>query len=123
MNQYPIDALLAQICSEVRPGQTLLLQAPPGAGKTTRVPLALIGALGDSHRSLGDQDKIWMIEPRRLATRAAAARLAKTLGEPVGERIGYAVRGEQKRSSHTQVEVITDGLFLRRLQSYSKGVR
>ena len=117
MNQYPIDALLAQICSEVRPGQTLLLQAPPGAGKTTRVPLALIGALGDSHRSLGDQDKIWMIEPRRLATRAAAARLATTLGEPVGERIGYAVRGEQKRSSNTQVEVITDGLFLRRLQS------
>ena len=115
MNQYPIDALLAQICSEVRPGQTLLLQAPPGAGKTTRVPLALIGALGDSHRSLGDQDKIWMIEPRRLATRAAAARLATTLGEPVGERIGYAVRGEQKRSSNTQVEVITDGLFLRRL--------
>ena len=58
-----------------------------------------------------------MIEPRRLATKAAAARLAASLGEDIGARIGYAVRGEQKRSGRTQVEVITDGLFLRRLQS------
>ncbi|MBL6741664.1 MAG: ATP-dependent helicase HrpB [Synechococcus sp. BS301-5m-G53] len=117
MSQFPIDALLARICSEVRPGQTVLLQAPPGAGKTTRVPLALIGALSKGQGVLGEKQKIWMIEPRRLATKAAAARLAATLGEEIGVRIGYAVRGEQKRSSHTQVEVITDGLFLRRLQS------
>ena len=58
-----------------------------------------------------------MVEPRRLATRAAAARLAETLHESIGERIGYAVRGERKRSQHTRVEVMTDGLFLRRLQS------
>ena len=95
----------------------ILLQAPPGAGKTTRVPLALIGALSEGQGVFGEQQKIWMIEPRRLAAKAAAARLAATLGEEIGVRIGYAVRGEQKRSSNTQVEVITDGLFLRRLQS------
>jgi len=117
LSQYPIDALLGQICSEVRPGHTLLLQAPPGAGKTTRVPLALIGAIEPGQPTLGPKTTIWMIEPRRLATKAAATRLAASLGERVGERIGYAVRGEQKRSSRTEVEVITDGLFLRRLQS------
>ena len=58
-----------------------------------------------------------MIEPRRLAARAAASRLAASLQEPLGERIGFAVRGEQRRSAQTQVEVITDGLFLRRLRS------
>ena len=117
MSQFPIDALLEQICSAVRPGQTVLLQAPPGAGKTTRVPLALIGALSEGQGVFGEKQNIWMIEPRRLATKAAATRLAATLGEEIGARIGYAVRGEKKRSSQTQVEVITDGLFLRRLQS------
>ena len=111
---YPIDALLPELCARFQPGRTLLLQAPPGAGKTTRVPLALIGALGDQVRRDG---RIWMIEPRRLAARAAAARLASSLEEPVGQRIGFAVRGEQRRSARTQVEVITDGLFLRRLQT------
>jgi HrpA-like RNA helicase len=117
LSQFPIDALLEQICSAVRPGETVLLQAPPGAGKTTRVPLALIGALTEGQSVLEEHQKIWMIEPRRLATKAAAARLAESLGEDIGARIGYAVRGEQKRSNRTQVEVITDGLFLRRLQS------
>jgi len=117
LSQYPIDTLLTRICSEVRPGQTVLLQAPPGAGKTTRVPLALMGALAKGQRMLREKQKIWMIEPRRLATKAAATRLAASLGEAVGERIGFAVRGEQKRSSRTEVEVITDGLFLRRLQN------
>ena len=99
MNQFPIDALLEQICSAVRPGETILLQAPPGAGKTTRVPLALIGALTEGQSVLEEHQKIWMIEPRRLATKAAAARLAESLGEDIGARIGYAVRGEQKRST------------------------
>ncbi|MED5320435.1 MAG: hypothetical protein VYC94_02520, partial [Cyanobacteriota bacterium] len=64
MSQFPIDPLLEQICSAVRPGETVLLQAPPGAGKTTRVPLALIGALKEGQGVLEDQQKIWMIEPR-----------------------------------------------------------
>ena len=90
MSQFPIDALLEQICSAVRPGRTVLLQAPPGAGKTTRVPLALIGALTEGQSVLEEHQKILMIEPRRLATKAAAARLAESLGEDIGARIGYA---------------------------------
>ena len=66
---YPIDALLPELCDQFQPGCTLLLQAPPGAGKTTRVPLALIGALAGQRCREG---RIWMIEPRRLAARAAA---------------------------------------------------
>lgn len=92
----------------------MILQAPPGAGKTTRVPLALIGELADTTFSEG---KVLLIEPRRLAARAAASRLADALDEPVGERVGYSVRNEQRRSSRTRIEAITDGLFLRRLQA------
>ena len=114
MTAYPIDALLPELDERFRPGSIVLLQAPPGAGKTTRVPLALLGELGGCPPRKG---RIWMVEPRRLAARAAAERLAASLGEAVGQRIGFAVRGEQRRSSQTQLEVITDGLFLRRLQS------
>ena len=114
MTAFPIDALLQTLCEQLQPGTTVLLQAPPGAGKTTRVPLALMGELGDCAARTG---QIWMIEPRRLAARAAAQRLAASLGEEVGQRVGFAVRGEQRRSTHTQLEVITDGLFLRRLQA------
>ena len=114
MPAYPIDPLLPELCQRLKPGSTVLLQAPPGAGKTTRVPLALIGALGKQPPKEG---KIVMIEPRRLAAKAAATRLASSLDEPLGERIGFAVRGERQTSSRTRVEVITDGLFLRRLQA------
>lgn len=117
MSHFPIDVLLPQIRAAVSPGSTTLLQAPPGAGKTTRVPLALIGALDEAQTSMSPAGQIWMLEPRRLAARAAASRLATTLDEAIGLRIGYAVRGESRRSRHTQVEVITYGLFLRRLQA------
>jgi ATP-dependent helicase HrpB len=110
----PIDPLLPELRQALPEGATVLLQAPPGAGKTTRVPLALLGAIPGI---AGLEGSLVMLEPRRLATRAAAARLADHLGEPVGERIGYAVRHEQKRSSRTRVEVVTAGLFLRRLQA------
>ena len=96
------------------PGATVILQAPPGAGKTTRVPLALLGELAGKQCIEG---RVLLIEPRRLAARAAAARLAHSLGEPIGERVGYSVRNEQRRSSKTRIEAITDGLFLRRLQA------
>ena len=92
----------------------MILQAPPGAGKTTRVPLALLGELAGKQSIEG---RVLLIEPRRLAARAAAARLADSLGEPIGERVGYSVRNEQRRSSKTRIEAITDGLFLRRLQA------
>ena len=96
-------------------GGSLLLQAPPGAGKTTRVPLALQAALASSHGP--EHGRILMLEPRRLAAKAAAERLASELGEPVGQRVGYRVRLESRISSATRVEVLTDGLFLRQLQA------
>ena len=117
MDHYPIDVLLPDLCRKVLPGRTLLLQAPPGAGKTTRVPLALIGALNQGHDPPFRTGEIWMVEPRRLATKAAATRLADSLNERLGERIGYCIRGERKHSDQTMVDVITDGVFLRRLQS------
>ncbi len=96
-------------------GGTLLLQAPPGAGKTTRVPLALLEALAQAEGP--DHGRILMLEPRRLAAKAAAERLAQGLAERVGERVGYRVRLEARCSAATRIEVLTDGLFLRRLQA------
>jgi ATP-dependent helicase HrpB len=108
----PIDPLLGEVVEVLaEPGATLVLQAPPGAGKTTRVPLALLEALP------GGTGAIWMLEPRRIAARTAAERLAAELGEPVGQRVGYSVRLESRTSAATRVEVLTAGLFLRRLQA------
>lgn len=87
-----------------------VLQAPPGAGKTTRVPLDLL-ASGQI------EGRILMLEPRRLAARAAAERMAQTLGEPVGQTVGYRVRGDSKVSRTTQVEVVTEGILTRQLQA------
>lgn len=106
----PIDAHLVAILEALPTGGSLLLQAPPGAGKTTRVPLALLDAIP------ADEGAILLLEPRRLAARAAASRLAAGLREPVGERVGYRVRLEQRCSKATRLEVVTDGVFLRRLQ-------
>jgi len=106
----PIDRhLSAVVASLAAEGATLVLQAPPGAGKTTRVPLALL-------QRLGDRGRILMLEPRRLAARNAALRLAQELGESVGERVGYRVRLESRVSERTRLEVLTAGLFLRQLQ-------
>jgi ATP-dependent helicase HrpB len=108
----PIDPLLEEVVGAlVAPGTTLVLQAPPGAGKTTRVPLALLEGLPESVGSL------WMLEPRRIAARMAAERLASECGETVGRRVGYSVRLESRTSARTRVEVLTTGLFLRRLQA------
>jgi ATP-dependent helicase HrpB len=91
-------------------GRNALLTAPPGAGKTTRVPLALLDA------AWLDRKKILLLEPRRLAARAAAHRMASTLGEPVGGTVGYRMRLDTKVSSKTRIEVVTEGILTRLLQ-------
>ncbi|MEB3261026.1 MAG: ATP-dependent helicase HrpB [Cyanobacteriota bacterium] len=107
----PIDGQLGAIQDALAPqGATLLLQAPPGAGKTTRVPLALLASLDQGARLL-------LVEPRRLAARAAAERLARGLQERVGERVGYSVRLESRQSTRTRLLVVTPGVFLRMLQA------
>ncbi|MCM2249990.1 MAG: hypothetical protein NDI58_05425, partial [Geothrix sp.] len=106
----PIDPLLPRITDSLRQVPNLVLQADPGAGKTTRVPPALLeaGLLGDG--------ECWILEPRRLAARLAATRVADELGEALGQRAGYAVRFEQKVSKATRLRFVTEGLLLRRLQ-------
>ena len=110
MASLPVDEALPRLTAALQAGNAAVLVAPPGAGKTTRVPLALLDApwLG--------KGKIVMQEPRRLAARAAARRMAASLGEAVGETVGYRVRLDTKVGPRTRIEVVTDGLFLRMLQ-------
>ncbi len=110
MDSLPVDEALPRLKEALDDRTGAVLVAPPGAGKTTRVPLALLEAPW-----LGDR-KIVMQEPRRLAARAAARRMATTLGEQVGETVGYRVRFDSKVGPRTRIEVVTDGLFLRLLQ-------
>lgn len=112
MSDLPIELLLQDIAATLKAKQRLILGAPPGAGKTTRVPLALAGLI-DGFEAL--PGKIIMLEPRRIAARMAAQRMAQTLGEPLGKRIGLSTRVDRKISKETLVEVVTDGLFTRRL--------
>ncbi|MCJ2123229.1 ATP-dependent helicase HrpB [Methylobacterium sp. J-077] len=103
----PIEAALPELRSALAARNAAVLVAPPGAGKTTRVPLDLLDAPW-----LGGQ-KIILLEPRRLAARAAAARMAQTLGEPVGGTVGLRVRLGSKISARTRIEVVTEGVFTR----------
>lgn len=103
----PIDDALPALHDALASGPYAVLVAPPGAGKTTRVPLALLGA---SWRADG---RIIMLEPRRLAARAAATQMARLLGEAVGETIGYRVRMDARVSAGTRVEIVTEGVFTR----------
>ncbi|MBB5514582.1 ATP-dependent helicase HrpB [Rubricella aquisinus] len=106
----PIEEALPGLLAALAQAGQAVLQAPPGAGKTTRVPLALL----EEGRITG---RILMLEPRRIATRAAAERMADTLGEPVGARVGYRMRGEAKTSPETRIEVVTEGILTRMIQS------
>ncbi|MCE1228635.1 MAG: DEAD/DEAH box helicase, partial [Firmicutes bacterium] len=106
----PIDAQLPALVEALRAGRNVVLTAEPGAGKTTRTPRALLDA------GLLARGECWVLEPRRLAARMAAARVAEELNEPLGQRVGYAVRFEQKVSKATRIRFVTEGLLLRRLQ-------
>jgi len=104
----PVRAVLAEVTAALAEHGTAVLVAPPGTGKTTIVPLAMAVAM---------TGRIVVAEPRRLAARAAAARMAELLGESVGATVGYAVRGDRRTSKATRIEVVTSGLLLRRLQA------
>ncbi|AWM88094.1 ATP-dependent helicase HrpB [Microvirga sp. 17 mud 1-3] len=103
----PIDAVLADLAASLRARPNAVLVAPPGAGKTTRVPLALLDEPWTEGR------KLIVLEPRRLAARAAADRMARTLGEAVGETVGLRVRLGSKVGRRTRIEVVTEGVFAR----------
>src|SRR5262245_26775551 len=103
----PIDAALPELTAALRAGSAAVLVAPPGAGKTTRVPLVL------AQEPWAEGKKLLVLEPRRLAARAAAARMAATLGEGVGARVGYRVRFGYTVSCQTLIEVVTEGIFTR----------
>lgn len=105
----PIDDALDELTAALEASNTAVLVAPPGAGKTTRVPLALLDAPWLKNQ------KIIVLEPRRIAARASAERMAKTLGEKAGETVGYRVRFGSKVSRATRIEVVTEGIFTRQI--------
>lgn len=106
----PIADVLPALRDALAAGTAAVVQAPPGAGKTTAVPLALLDAPWLAGR------KIILLEPRRLAARMAARRMASLLGEPVGRTVGYRIRQERKVSADTRIEVVTEGILTRQLQ-------
>lgn len=108
MVSLPIDSLLERVTESLAKHSNLVIEAPPGAGKTTRVPLAVQRALGG---------ETLVLEPRRLAARLAARRVAAELGEPVGRTVGYQVRFEDVSSPDTRVRYMTEGVLTRRLRS------
>jgi ATP-dependent helicase HrpB len=114
MQPLPIDPLLPEIVASLREHPTLVLEAPPGAGKTTRVPRAIFDAgLADAGPSQGGE--ILVLEPRRLAARLAARRVAEELGESLGGTVGYQVRFEDVSSARTRIRFVTEGVLTRRL--------
>ncbi|MFE9316566.1 ATP-dependent helicase HrpB [Streptomyces albidoflavus] len=109
--QLPVRSVLPALREALDGPGTAVLCAPPGTGKTTLVPLALAGLLGD-----GPPRRVLVAEPRRIAARAAARRMAWLLGEEPGRSVGHTVRGERVVSPGTRVEVVTTGVLVRRLQ-------
>src|ERR671916_1112528 len=111
MQSLPIDPLLSEIVASLRRAPNLVVEAPPGAGKTTRVPPAMLDA------GLAGGGEVWVLEPRRLAARMAARRVAEERGESVGETIGYQVRFEEVAGPRTRLRFLTEGVLTRRLLS------
>ncbi|MGW0494027.1 ATP-dependent helicase HrpB [Streptomyces sp. NPDC003007] len=111
LDSLPVRDALPALDDALQGHGTAVLVAPPGTGKTTLVPLALAGLLGE-----GPERRVTVAEPRRIAARAAARRMAWLLGEKPGESVGYTVRGERVVGRHTRVEVVTTGVLVQRLQ-------
>lgn len=112
LEQLPVRTALPGLRAALEERGTAVLYAPPGTGKTTLVPLALAGLLDDG----APPRNVLVAEPRRMAARSAAERMAWLLGERTGEQVGFTVRGERKAGRHTRVEVVTTGVLLQRLQ-------
>ena len=110
LSTLPVEATIEDLRSALRQSSAAVLQAPPGAGKTTIVPLRLLA------EPWLDGQRIVMLEPRRLAARAAARRMADLLGEEVGRTVGYRTRDERHVGRDTRIEVVTEGILTRRLQ-------
>ena len=108
--KLPIDEVLNELIKAMREKNHAVLQAPPGAGKTTRIPIALLAS------DLFEK-KIIMLQPRRLAVRAAAKRLAQHYGDQLGQTVGYIMRGESKVSNKTRIEVVTEGVLIKMIQN------
>jgi len=108
---YPIDEILPRIKETVLASPSAVLQAPPGSGKTTRTPLALLEVIPP------EKGRILMLEPRRIAAVSAARWMAKTLGEEIGGTMGYSIRFESRVSEKTRIEVVTEGILTRRIQT------
>jgi len=106
MQNLPITQVIPEIKERLQNNQRLILQAPPGAGKTTALPLALLD------ESWLQGKKIIMLEPRRLAVRASASRMAELLGEKVGQRVGYQIKMESVQSKETQILIVTEGILI-----------
>ncbi|MEU7513503.1 ATP-dependent helicase HrpB [Streptomyces sp. NPDC042898] len=111
LDLLPVRHAVPELLTALAERGTAVLHAPPGTGKTTLVPLALAGLIGD-----GPRRRVLVAEPRRMAVRAAARRMAWLLGEEVGGAVGFSVRGERRAGPATRVEVVTTGLLLQRLQ-------
>lgn len=109
-SNLPINAILNDVLASLKTHNQLIIQAPPGAGKSTYLPLKLL-----EHSPVNS--KIIMLEPRRLAAKSIATYVAKQLGEPVGQSVGYRIRGENKTKASTRLEVVTEGILTRMIQA------
>jgi len=112
-DRLPIDDILPELLATLRRSANVVLSASPGAGKTTKVPLALLELFPP------EAGRIVMLEPRRIAAASAARFMAESLGEAVGQTVGYTIRFERKVSQNTRIEVVTEGILTRRLQDDS----
>ncbi|HCW06730.1 MAG TPA: ATP-dependent helicase HrpB, partial [Cytophagales bacterium] len=111
MDSFPVSEILAELKQKLEQEKIVILQAPPGAGKSTIVPLQIL------NESWLTGKKIIMLQPRRLAARSVAARMAELLNEKIGETVGYRIRFENVISNKTRIEVVTEGILTRMIQS------